>query len=56
VYAELDKAIAKWSRGGAGVELNGSRINAMFASGQRRPASRRHTLLTRNRARRRKTL
>src|SRR3984893_12493445 len=35
VYAELDKAIAKWEPQRREVlELNGSRINAMFASGQ----------------------
>jgi CHAT domain-containing protein len=35
VYTELDKAIAKWEPGRREVlELNGSRINAMFASGQ----------------------
>src|SRR5258708_27354508 len=35
VYAELDKAIAKWEpRRREVLELNGSRINAMFASGQ----------------------
>ena len=35
VYAELDKAIAKWDpRRREVLELNGSRINAMFASGQ----------------------
>ena len=35
VYAELDKAIAKWEpQRRAVLELNGSRINAMFASGQ----------------------
>jgi CHAT domain-containing protein len=35
VYAELDKAIAKWEpRRREVLELNDSRINAMFASGQ----------------------
>jgi CHAT domain-containing protein len=35
VYTELDKAIAKWEpRRREVLELNGSRINAMFASGQ----------------------
>jgi CHAT domain-containing protein len=35
VYAELDKAMAKWEPQRREVlELNGSRINAMFASGQ----------------------
>ena len=35
VYADLDKAIAKWEPARREVlELNGSRINAMFASGQ----------------------
>jgi CHAT domain-containing protein len=35
VYVELDKAIAKWEpRRREVLELNGSRINAMFASGQ----------------------
>src|SRR5258705_2634628 len=35
VYSELDKAIAKGERRRReGLELNGSRINAMFASGQ----------------------
>ena len=35
VYAELDKAIATWEPGRRQVlELNGSRINALFASGQ----------------------
>ena len=35
VYAELDKAMAKWEPKRREVlELNGSRINAMFASGQ----------------------
>jgi CHAT domain-containing protein/tetratricopeptide (TPR) repeat protein len=35
VYAELDRAIAKWEPQRREVlELNGSRINAMFASGQ----------------------
>jgi CHAT domain-containing protein len=35
VYAELDKAIAKWEpRRREVLELNGSRIAAMFASGQ----------------------
>jgi CHAT domain-containing protein len=35
VYAELDRAIAKWEpRRREVLELNGSRINAMFASGQ----------------------
>jgi CHAT domain-containing protein len=35
VYTELDKAIAKWEPGRREVlELNGSRIAAMFASGQ----------------------
>ncbi len=35
IYAELDKAIAKWEPQRREVlELNGSRINAMFASGQ----------------------
>ncbi len=35
VYAELDKAIAKWEpRRREILELNGSRISAMFASGQ----------------------
>jgi tetratricopeptide (TPR) repeat protein len=35
VYAELDKAIAKWEpRRREVLELNGSRIDAMFASGQ----------------------
>ena len=35
VYAELDKAIAKWEPGRKQVlELNGSRISALYASGQ----------------------
>jgi CHAT domain-containing protein len=35
VYVDLDKAIAKWEpRRREVLELNGSRINAMFASGQ----------------------
>jgi len=35
VYAELDKAIATWEPGRRQVlDLNGSRINALFASGQ----------------------
>jgi CHAT domain-containing protein len=35
VYAELDKAIAKWEpQRRLVLELNGSRINAMFAAGQ----------------------
>ena len=35
VYTELDKAMAKWEpRRREVLELNGSRINAMFASGQ----------------------
>ncbi len=35
VYAQLDKAIAKWDAPRREVlELNGSRINALFASGQ----------------------
>ena len=35
VYAELDKAIAKWEpRRREALELNSMRINAMFASGQ----------------------
>ena len=35
VYAELDKAIAKWEpQRREALELNGSRINALFASGQ----------------------
>jgi CHAT domain-containing protein len=35
VYAELDKAIAKWEpQRRLVIELNGSRINAMFAAGQ----------------------
>jgi tetratricopeptide (TPR) repeat protein len=39
VYAELDKAIAKWEpRRREVLELNGSRINAMFASGQTQAA------------------
>jgi CHAT domain-containing protein len=39
VYAELDKAIAKWEPGRReGLELNGARINAMFASGQTQAA------------------
>ena len=35
VYAELDKAIAKWEPARRQVlELNGSRISALYASGQ----------------------
>ena len=38
VYAELDKAIAKWEpQRRLVLELNGSRINAMFAAGQTQP-------------------